>query len=553
MEDHQVVLESRQASATSRILGVAALLCPELEEHRRPEVLDLVVGHAAGQDVHEPVRGVLVLRHDEAQAVEVGLRLLGGAQVHGLAARAEQQHVVEEREEGVAGLVDDHGDGHAQVRHLLQGVDDLQRGGGVQARCGLVQPEQRGARGELQADVHALALAAADAALLHAADEAGLDVADLHHGQHVLHDVVDLLGRGRRRVPQLRGEVDVLAHRELRVHHVVLRHKAHDRLERGHVHLLLVEPDLARRRAVGRLAAQHVHEGRLAGARGPHDGGHAPGLELPRDALQHRPAVLQLQPQLLEADGDGVGLRPHAAEVVAVHGGGGQEALAQGHSERLGAGHHVGALRPGFLQLVPIAAEDVDQEEAQEDAGGQEEGRQVRHGEVQDVVHLLLLARLEELLLLGLREALPGDASELPALRRGVGALVHAVSELIQSRRGRGRGNGRRYVFRDLLQYEAPFPVAGIALCHDAVILTSDVPPLPRLDDDVDGALAEVEEEQRRPADAGVVREGLVAPDLAAIAAAVRAPDALLLVIIKSGNRRLVRPGFAGEEFDVGR
>mmetsp|Transcript_12748 Transcript_12748/g.25788 ORF Transcript_12748/g.25788 Transcript_12748/m.25788 type:complete len:122 (-) Transcript_12748:125-490(-) len=119
-----------------------------------------------------------------------------------MAALPEEQHVVEKCEEGVPRLVDHHDAGHAEVTQPREGEDDGQGARGVQARSGLVEEEDRGLRRELQADVHALALAAADAALLDAADDAVLDVVDLHDVKHVLRDGVNGLGRGPHPVAQ---------------------------------------------------------------------------------------------------------------------------------------------------------------------------------------------------------------------------------------------------------------------------------------------------------------------------------------------------------------
>ena len=59
-------------------------------------------------------------------------------------------HLIEEGEEGVPGLVHHHDHRHADGRQLLQGPDDVQRRGGVQARGGLVQHEDGGPRRQLQ-------------------------------------------------------------------------------------------------------------------------------------------------------------------------------------------------------------------------------------------------------------------------------------------------------------------------------------------------------------------------------------------------------------------
>mmetsp|Transcript_30744 Transcript_30744/g.78349 ORF Transcript_30744/g.78349 Transcript_30744/m.78349 type:complete len:220 (+) Transcript_30744:1118-1777(+) len=105
--------------------GVVFLIDPPLEQLRRLEAvwLPLVLAQLATEDIHKPVRWVLVRGHGEAQRFEVRLGPCGWAEVHCLAALAEQQHIVEEREEREARLVDDHDARHAELAHLLQRGD----------------------------------------------------------------------------------------------------------------------------------------------------------------------------------------------------------------------------------------------------------------------------------------------------------------------------------------------------------------------------------------------------------------------------------------------
>mmetsp|Transcript_61215 Transcript_61215/g.182389 ORF Transcript_61215/g.182389 Transcript_61215/m.182389 type:complete len:707 (-) Transcript_61215:491-2611(-) len=238
-----------------------------------PGVLDR---HVPREDVHHPIGRVLVGRHLEAQARQIVLGAVCGTDVGRPAALPQQQHVVDEREEAVARLMNDHDDGHAQVRHLLQHLAEQQRARSVQPGGGLVEEEQRGARGELQADVHALALAAAEAGPGDAvAHEAVLLRLELQNLQHVVRDPVEPSDAGAGGVAELRGEADVLAHRHELVHDVVLRHEADDGLQVGHAGLLAVDKDRPRDvpQAPGpQFAAERVEEGGLAGARGPHDG-----------------------------------------------------------------------------------------------------------------------------------------------------------------------------------------------------------------------------------------------------------------------------------------
>mmetsp|Transcript_146694 Transcript_146694/g.365800 ORF Transcript_146694/g.365800 Transcript_146694/m.365800 type:complete len:204 (-) Transcript_146694:1043-1654(-) len=79
--------------------------------------------HLPRHHVHEPICWILVGRHYEAEALEVRLGLLCGTEESSPAAFPKQKNVVNEREEAISGLVDDHDDGHAQLGHLLQRPD----------------------------------------------------------------------------------------------------------------------------------------------------------------------------------------------------------------------------------------------------------------------------------------------------------------------------------------------------------------------------------------------------------------------------------------------
>mmetsp|Transcript_20454 Transcript_20454/g.59308 ORF Transcript_20454/g.59308 Transcript_20454/m.59308 type:complete len:285 (-) Transcript_20454:1034-1888(-) len=83
--------------------------------------------------VHHPVRRVFVRRHSEAQLLEVALRACAGPRVERATASAQEQHVVDVREEAVARLVDDHDDGHAELRHLRQLLHEHERASRIQA------------------------------------------------------------------------------------------------------------------------------------------------------------------------------------------------------------------------------------------------------------------------------------------------------------------------------------------------------------------------------------------------------------------------------------
>mmetsp|Transcript_91184 Transcript_91184/g.279149 ORF Transcript_91184/g.279149 Transcript_91184/m.279149 type:complete len:262 (-) Transcript_91184:720-1505(-) len=109
------------------------LLAPHVEEHLGAEVRDAGVRHLAAEDIHKPIGRVLVVGHREPQALEVGLRAQRRTEVHGLPALAQQEDVVEQREQRVPRLVDDHDARHTELAHLLQRQRHGQRARGVQA------------------------------------------------------------------------------------------------------------------------------------------------------------------------------------------------------------------------------------------------------------------------------------------------------------------------------------------------------------------------------------------------------------------------------------
>mmetsp|Transcript_24923 Transcript_24923/g.63355 ORF Transcript_24923/g.63355 Transcript_24923/m.63355 type:complete len:414 (+) Transcript_24923:752-1993(+) len=164
---------------------------PELEQHLGLKVWNSLVQHLTADDIHEPVGSVLVLQHQEAQVVKVRLGTSGLAEVHGVPSLPEQENIIEECEERVSWLVDHHDACHTQLAHLLQGVHHGQGTCRIQARCGLIQEQHRRLCRKLQTDVHSLALASANATFLDAADDAILDVVDLHDVEHVLGDEFD--------------------------------------------------------------------------------------------------------------------------------------------------------------------------------------------------------------------------------------------------------------------------------------------------------------------------------------------------------------------------
>ncbi len=76
-----------------------------------------VAGYAAGDDVEEEIGRVLVGGQLKANGDKVGKRGGGGALEGGAAGLAQQQDLMEEREDGVARLVNHRHNIHAQVRH----------------------------------------------------------------------------------------------------------------------------------------------------------------------------------------------------------------------------------------------------------------------------------------------------------------------------------------------------------------------------------------------------------------------------------------------------
>mmetsp|Transcript_33905 Transcript_33905/g.89873 ORF Transcript_33905/g.89873 Transcript_33905/m.89873 type:complete len:437 (-) Transcript_33905:193-1503(-) len=396
LQDHHAVREGHfatsglavQLPSGGEVTGALRAVGPHLEEHRGSEAwrLRLILVELSADDVHEPVRRVLVVGHAEALRLEVLLGSGGRPQIHGLAALAEQQHVVEEREEGEAGLVDDHDAGHAELGHLLQRGADRDRAARVETRGGLVQEEQGRLRRQLQADVDALPLAAADAPLLHAAHDAVLDVDDLHHVEDVVRDVLDPLPLRADLVPQPRRELDLLTHREVLVDDVVLRHEAHDGLDVPDLGGVAVDLDRSAHVPVRRLTAEHVHEGCLAGAGGPHDGAHPAALELAGDPVQDPLPLgpLQGQAEVLERDGDALRFHLHAAELVLLQ-------VPRRHEVR----HHLERVRPVFqhgstrlLEFVHARRPPLVVDEEARDEEAEQNQTQSHAGQVLASVHV---------------------------------------------------------------------------------------------------------------------------------------------------------------------
>mmetsp|Transcript_10223 Transcript_10223/g.30494 ORF Transcript_10223/g.30494 Transcript_10223/m.30494 type:complete len:204 (+) Transcript_10223:2797-3408(+) len=128
--------------------------------------------------VHEVVRGIVRRRRLELQRPVKPHGDLGlGPLVHGAAARGEEKKLVQSLPDLTPGLVYHHS--HRDPRTLadiLEGLDHRQRRGRVQPGRGLVQEQRQRAGHHFHADIHALALAAGDAATRLVSDDGVLHV-----------------------------------------------------------------------------------------------------------------------------------------------------------------------------------------------------------------------------------------------------------------------------------------------------------------------------------------------------------------------------------------
>mmetsp|Transcript_135834 Transcript_135834/g.321938 ORF Transcript_135834/g.321938 Transcript_135834/m.321938 type:complete len:371 (-) Transcript_135834:191-1303(-) len=281
--------------AWQRLVPGVRVLPPPLEENRRQlRFLDprVLLVNLSAQDVHHPVCGVLVLGHDQTEALKVGLGPEGRPDVGEVASGAQQHDVIQQREEAVARLMDDHDDRHAQLGQALQLLNQDQGAIGVQTGGRLVQEQDGRARCDLQANVHALALAPTQA--LAGGDPVPHDHVllglELQHLHHVVRDLPDPVLLGARGHPLHRGEGDVLPDRQPFVNRVILGDKADDRLQVLYALLLPVDEQVASDRPLGVgvfLARQHVDEGGLSTPRGAHDGREVARQEGAAEVVQH--------------------------------------------------------------------------------------------------------------------------------------------------------------------------------------------------------------------------------------------------------------------------
>ncbi|TKW55384.1 hypothetical protein CTA1_4110 [Colletotrichum tanaceti] len=250
----------------------------------------LVVAAVASDDVGDDVAVVAVGREDEAQALKVVLHAALGALVDGLAV-AQEDEVVKEVKDLGARLVDDDDDGDAEAGDGLEGAHHGRGGGGVEAAGGLVEEDGHRGGGELHADAHALALAAADDGPRDGSHQRVAHVGQLQAVDDGLGVGIDVGPRPGPGQPDLGAVDNVLADGELRQHDVVLRHVADD---------LSVPPQLVRPAAVDGdraarvlgLAHEHVDKGRLAGPGAAHDGREGAAVDGARHVVEDLPGAL---------------------------------------------------------------------------------------------------------------------------------------------------------------------------------------------------------------------------------------------------------------------
>ena len=218
-----------------------------------------------------------------------------------LVARDHEQ-VVELLVDLEAGLVDGGEDGLAGLGQILQQIDDRLGVVGGQAGGGLVEKQHRRVGDELQGDVDALALAAAEGLLFRRADD-GVDlVGNAQVVEHFFGAGVDL-GVGQVGA-QAGGEVERLADGQLGMDDVVLGHVAHHVA----VEVVVVVEALAaeEHRALHRagVAVERLEQGGLAGAGRTHQRHQFIGKDGERDGVQQALAVGRVDHDVLGLDGD---------------------------------------------------------------------------------------------------------------------------------------------------------------------------------------------------------------------------------------------------------
>ena len=181
-----------------------------------------------------------------------------------------QQQTVEQFEDLRAGLVDHHEDDPALQRELLQQVHDVLAVAAAEAARGLVHEEHAGFTDELQRNVEAFALAAADGLLQRAADLQVLRFVEAQGLQQAHHALADLLV-GLIAEAELGVEEEVLINGELLDEQVVLAHVADhaaDAIAIG-MDIDAVDGDTALARL--EVAVEHVEQCALAAAAAAHD------------------------------------------------------------------------------------------------------------------------------------------------------------------------------------------------------------------------------------------------------------------------------------------
>ena len=231
-------------------------LVDDVQHHLRVHVAT----HGAGAGLGVGIAGRLL---------EVGDGVDGVAVEDGVAALVEQPQAVEQLIDVARRLVNVDNDELSLEGLFLQQVDDLLGVRRRESRRRLVEEEHRRFAYQLQGDVQALALSAADKLVdgrTHLQVLGGLQSQVLQD----FHDAAVQLVAGHTLETQLGREPQVLVDRQFLYQQVVLRHEAYERLRRRFRDVVAVDGE----RALLRLhtAVQEREQRRLARAGAAHDG-----------------------------------------------------------------------------------------------------------------------------------------------------------------------------------------------------------------------------------------------------------------------------------------
>mmetsp|Transcript_13711 Transcript_13711/g.46172 ORF Transcript_13711/g.46172 Transcript_13711/m.46172 type:complete len:367 (+) Transcript_13711:1959-3059(+) len=178
-------------------------------------------------------------------------------------------------------------DGAAGVGEAAERAHEQQRRVGVEACGRLVEEEDGGRRDELDADGDAPRLPARDTSPGGASDPRVGHLGQVEVANHSLDSrLPDAAGLSAARQAEFGGVCEHLAHSERLEESVELHHVRGDALE-VRVAPLPVEQHLAGDLAPVLPVGEHVEEGGLAAAGGPHDGRERPRREDARHAAQH--------------------------------------------------------------------------------------------------------------------------------------------------------------------------------------------------------------------------------------------------------------------------